>query len=292
MIEAICETVKAELRKSTDSGRTVFSDTVFGFAVNAPSELFETMYEPALCLILQGAKQTVIDGRTLDLRAGDSILISHHVPVHARITEASSEKPYIALIIRIDMKIVRGLHAQIKHLGEHGEKAFSVSASQAEQALLGVIHRMLGILQNPVDAALLADSVHQEMHLRLLQAPHAAMLRELATADSGASAISRAIDFVRKNYSQTLPVSAIAREAGMSESSFHQKFRKITGATPLQYVKSLRLSEARNLLLLDDCSVSSAAFTVGYESANQFSRDYSKRFGHPPSEARVQTLYA
>lgn len=288
MIDTLRDLVITAFNESETPGKAVFSDAVYAFAVSSPSDLIETMYEPALCLILQGAKQTVIDGRTLDLRAGDSVLVSHHVPVHARITEASPAQPYIALIVRIDMKVIRGLHAQIAYLGEQGEGAFSVSSSQADDALLAVIHRLLSVVSNPVDAALLADSVHQEMHLRLLQLPHAIMLRELATKDSGASAVSRAIDFVRKNYAKTLAVSEIAAEAGMSESAFHQKFREITGTTPLQYIKSLRLSEAHNLLLLDDCSVSSAAYAVGYESPNHFSRDYSKRFGRPPKETRLQ----
>ena len=287
MIDIIRDLVLAAIADSETSDGAVFSEALYAVSASSPSDLFETMYEPALCLILQGAKQTVIDGRTLDLQAGDSVLVSHHVPVHARITKASAAIPYIALIVRIDMKVIRGLHAQIDHLGRQGEGAFSVSATQADDALLEVVRRLLSIVSNPVDSALLADSVHQEMHLRLLQLPHAAMLRELATKDSGAAAVARAIDFIRKNYAQTLAVSEIAEQAGMSESAFHQKFRHITGTTPLQYIKSLRLSEAHNLLLLDKCSVSSVAYEVGYESPNHFSRDYSKRFGRPPKEARL-----
>ena len=273
MIDIIRDLVLAAIEDSETPDRAVFSDALYAFSASSSSDLLETMYEPSLCLILQGAKQTVIDGRTLDLRKGDSVLVSHHVPVHARITEASRATPYIALIIRIDMKVVRGLHAQIAHLGHQGEAAFSVSSTQADDALLEVIRRVLSVVSNPVDSALLADSVHQEMHLRLLQLPHATMLRELATKDSGAAAVARAIDFVRKNYAQTLAVSEIAEIAGMSESAFHQKFRHITGTTPLQYIKSLRLSEAHNLLLLDRSSVSSVAYEVGYESPNHFSRD-------------------
>ncbi len=112
------------------------------------------------------------------------------------------------------------------------------------------------------------------------------MLRELAARDSAASAISRAIDYIRLNYSNQVSVVDIASRVGMSESSFHQKFRAVTGTTPLQYLKSLRLFEAHNMLILDNTTVTSAAFAVGYESPNHFSRDFSKRFGFPPKDAR------
>ncbi len=282
MLESIREHVKAAHALSASKDRVDYSDQVYSFAVSKITDLYETLYEPALCLILEGAKQTIIDGRTLELRPGDSVLISHHVPVHARVTDA----PYLALILKIEMRVIRGLHAQMKHLGSKAERAYAVCATQADRALLQVIDRLLGILDDPVDAALLLDSVHQEMHLRLLQAPHAVMLRELAERDSGASAIARAIDHIRANYSNQVSIVDVASHVGMSESSFHQKFREVTGTTPLQYLKSLRLFEAHNMLLLDNITVTSAAFAVGYESPNHFSRDFSKRFGFPPKDAR------
>ena len=113
------------------------------------------------------------------------------------------------------------------------------------------------------------------------------MLRQMVPSNSAANNIARAIKHIRNNYRAGLLVTEIAREVGMSESSFYKKFREITGTTPHQYQKTLRLIEAHALLSLDGYSVSDAAFAVGYESANHFSRDYSKKFGLPPKKTKA-----
>ena len=144
-------------------------------------------------------------------------------------------------------------------------------------------------MEDPIEAELIGPSLFKELHLRVLRASHGGMLREMIQSNSAANKIARAIKYIRDNYRAGLLVTEVAREVGMSESSFYQKFREITGITPLQYQKTLRLMEAHALLSLDGYSVSDAAFAVGYESANHFSRDYSKKFGIPPKEAKFTT---
>ncbi|WP_439344131.1 AraC family transcriptional regulator [Vacuolonema iberomarrocanum] len=266
-----------------------FSEDIFCIKEVDISELSATMYEPALCVILQGAKQTNLDNRTLRLSAGDSVIISHHVPVYARITQASVEVPYLSLIIKIDLKIIRSLYFEIEQIIEKQERAFSVDAERTDSVLINTIDRFMTTMEDPIEAELIGPSLFRELHLRVLRAPHGGMLRQMVPSNSAANNIARAIKHVRDNYRTGLLVSEMAREVGMSESSFYQKFREITGTTPHQYQKALRLIEAHTLLSLDGYSVSAAAFAVGYESASHFSRDYSKKFGIPPKETKATT---
>ncbi|MEO1211481.1 MAG: helix-turn-helix domain-containing protein [Cyanobacteria bacterium J06638_20] len=166
------------------------------------------------------------------------------------------------------------------------ERAFSVDSERADSALMDTIDRFITTIEDPVEAELIGPSLFKELHLRVLRAPHGGMLRQMISNNSAASNIARAIKHIRNNYRAGLLVAEVVREVGMSESSFHKKFREITGTTPHQYQKKLRLIKAQDLLSLEGYSVSDAAFAVGYESANHFSRDYSKKFGIPPKEAK------
>jgi AraC-like DNA-binding protein len=288
-IESLRTKVRDALPKN-ESGRTLhyFSKDVFCIKEVDVSELNAIIYEPALCLILQGEKQTNLDDRTFRVSAGDFIIISHHVPVYAKIVQASIDVPYLALIIRIDLKIIRSLHFEIEQIIERQERAFAVDSDQADSVLINTIDRPIASMGDPLEAQLIGSALLRELHLRVLRIPHAGMLRQMVPSNSAASNISRAIEHIRNNYRAGLLVTEVAREVGMSESSFYQKFREITGITPHQYQKALRLMEARSLLSWDGCSVSDAAFAVGYESASHFSRDYLKKFGIPPKEAKVQ----
>ncbi|MEM7757734.1 MAG: AraC family transcriptional regulator [Cyanobacteria bacterium P01_A01_bin.40] len=287
MIESLRNKVRDYLPKNgSRSAFYSFSEDIFCIKEADISGLNETLYEPALCIVLQGAKQTSLNNRTLQLSAGDSVIISHHVPVYAKITQASVEVPYLALIIKIDLKIIRSLHFEIEQIIEKQERAFSVDSEKADSALMNTIDRLITTMEDPIEAELISPYLFRELHLRVLRAAHGGMLRQMIPSNSAANKIARAIKYIRDNYRAGLLVTEIAREVSMSESSFYQKFREITGTTPHKYQKTLRLMEAHALLSLDGYSVSAAAFAVGYESANHFSRDYSKKFGIPPKEAK------
>lgn len=278
---------KALPKNGGGSALHYFSEDIFCIKEVDSSELNETLYEPALCIVLQGEKQTNLDNRTLQLSAGGSIIISHHVPVYAKITRASVEAPYLSLIIKIDMKIIRSLYFEIEQIIAKQERAFSVDSERADSALINTIDRFMTTIEDPLEAELIGPSIFKELHLRVLRSPHGGMLRQMVSSSSAANNIARAIKHIRDNYRAGLLVTEIARKVGMSESSFHKKFREITGTTPHQYQKKLRLMEAHALLSLEGYSVSDAAFAVGYESTNHFSRDYSKKFGIPPKEAKT-----
>ncbi len=247
------------------------------------TEFDAVVYEPVVCLILQGAKVVTIGNRVTEIAAGDALIVSHDLPVQSRITEASHDKPYIALILSIDLGIVRSLYERVGSHVQETPEAQSLSSGVATPVLIDTLARYLALGRSPLDAEVLGPSILRELHYRLLMSPMGGMLRSLLSVDSHASSISRAILKLRAGYAQTFAVADLAREAGMSPSSFHTHFKTVTGTTPLQYQKDLRMIAARDMLRAGRHSVSSASFEVGYESPTHFSRDYRRKFGRAPS---------
>ena len=195
------------------------------------------IYEPVVCLILQGSKVTSIGDQRVDLRPGDALLVSHDLPVVSRITKASKPEPYIAVILSLDLGLVRSLYDQVTDSDLPGAKARSLSAWQADPAWLAPLIRYFELMDNPMDAQVLGPSILREIHYRLLLSPIGRMLRRLLIADSHASRIAKAIHVLRNEFRSPLCVSDLANRAGMSPSSFHEHFKSVTGTTPLQYQK-------------------------------------------------------
>ncbi|MEM7504421.1 MAG: AraC family transcriptional regulator [Pseudomonadota bacterium] len=249
-----------------------------------PSHVESFLYEPVACLILQGRKETTVGDRTVSFGPGESLIVSHELPVTSQVTEASPDCPYIALALTLDLGLLRGLYGQMSSLVLDSEEARSIDVHRTDVALQNALSRYLNVLSEPRESAVLGPLALQEIHYRLLLAPHGAMLRQLLWHDSHANSIARAISSIRRDYKSPLVMSELARSVGMSTSAFHTHFKSVTETTPLQYQKDLRLLEAKRLLLEERTTVSAVAFEVGYGSAAQFSREYSRKFGVPPSE--------
>jgi AraC-like DNA-binding protein len=250
---------------------------------DAPSNIEVSVYEPVLCLILQGSKMVTVGDQTVHLSAGKALLVSHNLPVVSQITKASAGEPYLAVILLLDLQLVRSLYDQVAELPPPNARVWSLSAALVEPAWLAPLVRYLELMDNPWDAKVLGPSTLREIHYRLLLSPIGQRLRNLLVADSHASRIAKAIRLLRSEYRSQLKVPDLAKVAGMSASSFHEHFKQVTGTTPLQFQKSLRLIEARLLLTQRCITVSDVAFAVGYESPTHFSRDYVRKFGLPPS---------
>lgn len=250
----------------------------------AASDLEASVYDPVFCLILQGRKETSIGNQTADVGPGDALLVSHHLPVLSRITAASPLEPYLAVIVTLDLALIRSLYEQVADVSLNDAGASSLAPCQADAALLEPLGRYLDLMDKPLDARVLGPGILRELHYRLLLSPAGGMLRSLLAADSHASRIARAIQVLRQEFRRPMSVPELANLAGMSETSFHQHFKAVTGTTPLQYQKDLRLIAARKSLIEQGQNVSAAAFGVGYESPTHFSRDYSRKFGLPPSK--------
>ncbi len=249
---------------------------------DAPGAHACTLYEPVLCLILHGAKEVHIGSEALSFGAGECLLVSHTLSVRSRTVEA----PYLALVFELDVAMVRKLYDEVAGAAPDDAHVRAAETHRADDALLDALLRYAALADSPTEAHVLAPLVSKEIHFRLLMAPFGGMLRTLLRHDSHGSAIARAIGHIRADIRSRLEVPSLAQKVGMSVSSFHQHFKAITSTTPLQYQKELRLLASRELLR-GGASVTTTAFDVGYESASQFSREYARKFGVPPSQDRA-----
>lgn len=259
-----------------------------------------SVYEPCVALILQGRKRILLGDETLDCDPDRYLISSLDLPVQSAVTEASPEIPFLGVALRLDWRELTSLMLSLPPAGggsaagpavdrspglarssaKHG-RAMSTGAVTAE--LLDAFDRLLGLLDQPQDMATLAPLIKREIHYRLLVGEAGARLRQIATVDSQSHQVARAIDRLNADFCQTLRVQTLAREAGMSISTFHHHFKSLTAMSPLQYQKQLRLGEARRLMLAEGMDAATAAYRVGYESPSQFSREYRRMFGAPPS---------
>ncbi|XWN30858.1 MAG: AraC family transcriptional regulator N-terminal domain-containing protein [Devosia sp.] len=283
-VEALIADIRDFVRKMREPA-DVYATPVPGLSIlwnDEPTRLKAVLYEPVICLVLQGEKETYIGDRCVRFGAGDSLIVSHAIPVVAAVTQASRRAPYVAMVLAIDLALARGLYDEVGTALFDDEEARSLDAAPTDLALIDAMARLFRISQDPVEAHALAPLVVREVHFRLLRADHGGMLRHLLWRDSAASKIAKAIALIRADFTKTIPVAEMAKAAGMSNSAFHVHFRALTAKSPLQYQKELRLMEARRLLVHHGTSVAATAFEVGYESATHFSREYSRKFGVSP----------
>lgn len=239
-------------------------------------------YEPVLCLVLQGRKQLTDAARTVTIARGQSVIVSIDLPIASRVVEATRREPYLTLALRIDLGLLREIASEIDLASADGEPASAISLAEADEALVDAMERLFGLVDKPAAAPVLQPLIEREIHFWMLMADHGAMLRELCRADSHAARIARALGVIRRDYAERLRIDDLASLAGMSNSAFHDRFKAITGTTPLQFQKRLRLMEARRLIASGELPVSAAAWRVGYESPTQFSREYAREWGAPP----------
>ena len=251
-----------------------------------PSALEAYLYEPVLCMVLQGAKMMRSGNQSVLIGAGEALVVSQHLPVMSRITQASPQEPYLAIVLSLNLTTLRELYAQLDGLQVHEKADGAFSSTPSDTAWIDPLHRYLEMAHDPTALSVLGTQLLREIHFRLLTSSTGALLRGLLATDSYANRISRSIAVIRQQLSTPLRVSEIAEQIGMSSSAFHTHFKRVTGTTPLQYQKNLRLIMAMELLEHSGCSVGAAAYEVGYESPTHFSRDYKRKFGKNPSASK------
>ena len=251
-----------------------------------PTPLEATLYEPVLCLILQGQKEVCVGEALVTVGPGDSLVVSHDIPVISRITIANPQEPYLAVIVRLDLKILRALYEDVGSLAFDDTSSHTLTAQVTHPRIIDTLSRYLLLADDPVERRVLLNQVRRELHYRVLSSPHGAMLRKLQDYRSNASNIARAIAHIRTHFKESIVVPELAREVGLSQAALYMHFKRITRTTPIQFQKDLRLLEAKRLLLQKGDSISEVAFEVGYESLSQFSREYSRKFGISPSNER------
>lgn len=243
------------------------------------------LFEPKICLVLQGAKQIMIGEQVLRYDPATFFIASVELPVSGCIIEATQERPYVGLSLDLDRDTLAALISDVPGRAEAETQAFAVSA--VTPALLDPWCRLLALLDTPADISVLAPLVEREILYRLLCGPQGALLRQAAREDSRLAQVRQAIGWIRDHYDRPLRIEALCALAGMSPASFHRHFRAATAMSPLQYQKSLRLQQARRLLVTST-EAARAAYAVGYESASQFSREYTRMFGLPPARDAVR----
>lgn len=259
-----------------------------------PAHELNAVYDPMVNLILQGSKSMAVGEHTLHYSPADYFVMSVDLPAIGTVRPSASGEPYLAVALTLQPSVVANLLADLPEIthSERGEQGFSVAAVTPD--LLDAWLRMLRLMERPADIPALAPAYEREILYRVLQGPHGAMLRDIATPDSTAARVSLAIQWIRRDYAEPLRVEALAEKASMSASAFHRHFKAVTTLSPLQYQKRVRLLQARTLLITGGKSVTSAAFEVGYESPTQFSREYAREFGLPPGRDsdRILSKYA
>lgn len=243
-----------------------------------------TVYEPSLCIVVQGSKRAVLGDENYQYDAGHFLVVSLTLPVIAHITEATPDRPYLCIRLGIDTAEVAELllasrvpSAQTSPSSERGLYLAPMSAPLAD-----VLLRLLRLLDQPDDLPVLAPLLMRETFFRVLTGPLGERLRELVDANGHARRIARAIDLIKHRVFEPLHVPELADQLHMSASSLHHRFKQLTAMSPLQFQKQLRLHEARRLMLSEGLAAAQAGHQVGYGSPSQFSRDYRRLFGAPP----------
>lgn len=254
------------------------------FRADQPTLPIPSVYEASLCLIAQGAKRVSIADHSLVYDAARYLVVSLDLPLTGHIITARPDKPYLCCKIDLDLAVLADLIVAEGGAPPSPARVPTLAVYPSDPHLIDAACRLVGLLDQPEAAPVLAPLVEREILFRLLAGPHGAVLRHLATADSHLHQVSRAIAHIRAGFRGPLRVRDIAAAAGMSESSLHEHFKAITRVTPLDYQKQLRLQEARQLMVAEGAGAGAAGFAVGYESPSQFSREYRRLFGAPPRQ--------
>jgi len=249
----------------------------------SPTELSSYMHEPSLCLVAQGAKRVLLGKESYTYDAYHFLITAVDLPVVSQIIEASREKPFLGLVLRLDRRsIAQMMVDRDVPLPSPQQASRGMAVSEVTVPLLNAFLRLIDLLDTPDDIPMLAPLVQREILYRLLVGDQGERLRQIGATGTQGHQIAQAIDWLKDNFNQPLHIDALAAYALMSPSTFHRHFRDVTSMSPLQFQKSLRLHEARRLMLADHLDAASAAFQVGYESHSQFNREYSRLFGAPP----------
>jgi AraC-like DNA-binding protein len=267
---------------------------VSAIRLSAPGdELIHALHPPSVCIIAQGAKRVMLRDEVYTYDASRFLVFSTDLPVSAQVVHAKFDTPYLCFRLDLDPTEVSELVMQLgTSTMPRAATARGLFLNDVSDDMLDAAIRIMRLLDAPEDAAMLAPLALRELVYRLLRSQQGERLAQVARADSHAARVLRAVAWLKSNFAEPLKVEALASECSMSASSLHHHFRALTSMSPLQYQKQLRLQEARRLLLSERMEVSRAGFSVGYESASQFSREYSRLFGVPPSKdvSRLRAL--
>ena len=297
---SLLEPPQATLDAALEEKRVELADLIYrhtredGTVQSAVGALFMSRYsyssdfspslpQPALCILAQGRKEVRLGDEYFAYDPLNYLVVSVSMPISGRVVEISPERPVLALRLDIDPMEIKTLISDAGPIGMPSRTAGrGLYVEPIDQVMLDALLRLTRLLDTPRDIAMLAPLIRREILYRLLRSPLGYLLYEIATENSQTHRVSRAVSWLNGNFEQPLRIDSLAREANLSVSTLHHRFKAMTAMSPLQYQKQLRLNEARRLMLCEGLDASAAGYRVGYESPSQFSREYSRQFGAPP----------
>ncbi len=273
----------AESRITDIPGLTLYRYT-------APTAPASVSYGPSVAVVVQGRKQVQLGENIFVYDGSRFLLTSLDLPVISHVVKASPDEPYLCLRLKLEMPIVREfLGREELQVSPVSSDAPAITTAEITLDFLTAFCRLIDLLNTPQDIPFLSPLIQREIVYRILRSPEGQRLRAIATVGDRSQRTAKVIAWIGANYAKPLRVEDLAAIAGMSMSTLHHHFRMLTSMSPLQYQKQLRLQAARLRMLVDGMDAASAAFAVGYESASQFNREYSRFFGQPPMrDVRMQ----
>lgn len=249
---------------------------------SATSGTSPCLYRSMICFILQGSKDVAIHGDLLRYDSAQYLVSALDLPLSGQIHDAADGSPYVAVSLVLDPALLAEVASTMPAVRDVDTLGRGIAINPMTPLLRDTLLRLLALLDTPADIPVLAPMAERELLYRLLQGPQGQLLRHIARPEGALGRIRRAVEWIRNNRNTRLRIEALCDVSGMSRASLHRHFVALTGLSPIQYQKQVRLQEARQLLLAGDHSASEVAFAVGYESASQFSREYLRQFGAPP----------
>ncbi len=239
------------------------------------------VHTPMLCYLAQGAKEMTVAGKVYRYAAHEYLVSTVDLPITGEVVEATRKRPYLCWAVVLEPRTVHEVLRDGALEAPRSERP-GIFVGRGDAVLGDAVLRLARCLDDPADEAVLGPAIVREIVYRLLRGRFGAVVRELGVSGGRTERVSRAVERLKNDFAAPLRVEALARVAGMSTSSFHEHFKKLTTLSPLQYQKQLRLQEARRLLLGAGEGAAEVAFRVGYQSPSQFSREYARFFGRPP----------
>lgn len=250
-------------------------------SIAKPTQPMPVLYEPALVVVAQGKKVVVLGDEEVSYDANSYLLTSVALPILGHVVTATRAKPYVSVRIPLHAGIIGPVLAQAT-LPRHRAPSKGLEVRPLDASMLGAVLRLVKLADTPEHAPVLGPLILHEIVYRLLIEGHGARLQHIVTVGGGTHRVARAIAWLREHFEEPMRVELLAKRIGMSPSGLHSHFRAVTGMSPLQYQKTLRLHEARRILVAEDIDTATAGFRVGYNDASQFTREYRRLFGAPP----------
>ncbi|WP_423821175.1 AraC family transcriptional regulator [Salinisphaera sp. SPP-AMP-43] len=250
---------------------------------NRPLRQVPVLYDPGIVIVCQGQKRGYWGDRTYVYDAQHYLAVSIPVPFTME-TDASADEPLLAIYLHLDLPLAVELLLDIEGQGSVAPaEPCGMLASPMTPAMAETVARFVDIMASPADARVLGRAMVREIYFRVFQGPQGAGLQAALGAHTPFGRIRHAIQRIHADYAAPLSVDQLARDAHMSVATFHAHFKSATETSPLQYIKMVRLHQARLLMFRDDMTAATAAVAVGYQSASQFGREFKRLFERTPT---------